>query len=267
MDEFTPGTPEYDQAHGLYRTKRGRLLVISPGTRPPRRAERVQSVAHPGAVRDAIHTHGHATVDAILQAGTAGPAPQASAQGVDISEFQSSTPGGFDFYVNRYLNEYGRVDSMAATHYANTAGHVRGSYGIIKPGLIDATTWAARYVDLLRQWPHEMLPTIDIELGDANANAAYASVVNAVLRGAGYRVLIGYYSRDSAYRQTCSGLYDRQWLAAYGSAYPAGADMHQWQGAPLDRDYTPDLAHLTGAAAPAPPPPEAWRHGEEETRG
>ncbi len=177
--------------------------------------------------------------------------------GVDISEFQAGTPGGFGFYLIRTLNENGREDSRWRQHHDEAAGHPRGPYGIIQPWNIDPTVWAQRFAATLSAgW--ELTPTVDIELGDPNQNRIYASTVVDYLHGRGIPVVMGYYSAGSAYRQACSFLFQRQWLAAWGSPYPAGADVHQWQGSPLDLDYCPDLGRVGGGSAPAPPAPPPY---------
>lgn len=176
-------------------------------------------------------------------------------QGCDISEFQGSTPAGFDFYIVRLLNENGREDSRWRQHYNQVRawGKPIGAYGIIRPGP-DAGAWGSRYVDLLRSVRWDFVPTVDIELGDPAANVGYAAGVNGVLRGAGFGVLMGYYSAGSAFRQRCSYLYDRHWLAAWGSGYPSAAHVHQWSGSPLDRDYCPSYAAISGGPTPEEDP-------------
>lgn len=253
MDEFARGTVEYDQAHGLYE-RGGRYRIVSPGEQTPsHRWRRVRSVAHPGVTREFARRAPHVLDRPLLAVRALG----GLGQGVDISEHQGSTPGGFDFYVVRYINEYGRTDSRVGQHVgtAHAWGRPLGSYGIIQPGAIDPVLWAQRYVNLLREMPTDFVPVVDIELGDPGANRGYAAVVNDVLRRSGYGVLMAYYSAGSAYRQQCQGLYDRHFLAAWGSRYPSGAHMHQWQGSPLDRDYCPDYAPISGGGAPPPPPP------------
>lgn len=247
MDEFAPGTAEYEEAHGLY-LKRGQFHVVSPGEKAPRRAKRLGSVAHPGIERERIAA-GVRPSFSPLHYGIAG-----SGQGVDISEFQGSTPSGFQFYIPRLLNEANREDSRFRMHVANIDawGAPRGAYGIIRPGG-DAVSWANHFADLLASAPGwAFVPTVDVELGDPGGCRAYCATVVQVLAGRGYPVRMGYYSAGSAYRQQCQDLFDRHWLAAWGSGYPGGAHLHQWQGSPLDRDFCPDYGPISLGGGPAP---------------
>lgn len=165
--------------------------------------------------------------------------------GADISEFQTRTPRDFgeDYYHIRVLNENGRLDFRWEQHYANVGswGLPRGAYGIISPNGPDPNEYARRYVAVLKAFNWELAPTIDIELGNAAANRPYAATVSQRLREAGFPVVIGYYSRDSAYRQFCQDLFERQWIACYGCGFPAGAHEHQFTSNPYDRNYCPDL--------------------------
>jgi len=164
--------------------------------------------------------------------------------GVDISEHNSVTPTGRDFYYIRVLSEYGRQDYRLDQHFNNAAGRPRGAYGIILPGAIDPNVYADRFIGGLYTYHFELVPTIDIELGDPAANQGYAAVLVNRLHAAGFPVVMGYYSAGSAYRQRCSYLFERQWLAAWNSGYPAGAHVHQYQGSPLDLDYCPDMGAI-----------------------
>lgn len=171
--------------------------------------------------------------------------------GLDVSEHQSSFPAGdFDFCIVRLINENGGTDKRWQAHYdeAKNRGLAIGAYGIIRPGGISAVEWADRYVGLLAQRPWEIIPTVDIELGDPAANRPYAESVNVVLRER-YPVLMGYYSAASAYRALCSPLYDRHWLAQWSNQNPGG-DLWQYQGAPLDLDRCDSLEPIALRAIP-----------------
>ena len=171
----------------------------------------------------------------------------------DISEHQSGVPGGHDGYIIRTVSDGGREDFMWRQHHAGAAGRPRGAYCIIKPS-ISGDTYADLFLGTLRAVPWEIVPTVDIEIGDPWGAHAVAERLRDRLHAAGYPVVMGYYSRDSAYRQVSQGLFQRQWIAAYsGSPYPPGADMHQYTSTPYDKNYTPDLGRLLLAAAPPPP--------------
>lgn len=164
--------------------------------------------------------------------------------GCDISEFQGGAPGGFEFYYLRVLNEAGRVDFKWEQHYHDTAGAPRGAYGIITPNGPDPNEYARRFLVILNAFTWELVPVIDIELGNAAANRAYAATVSQRLREGGHPVVMGYYSAGSAYRTFCQDLFERQWLASWGAPFPAGAHLQQTQGSPLDLDFTPDLGPI-----------------------
>lgn len=250
MDTFARGTAEYDEAHGLY-VRGPRVRVVSPGDRAPRtrgplRWERVASVAHPGVAREQAETP--AGRDALLRSldlvhhGAVG-----QGQGVDVSEFQSATPSGFSFAIARLLNENNREDSRWRMHKANydAWGVPCGAYGIVRPGA-DAVLWANHFADLLAQSSWAFVPTIDVELGDPAANRGYVATAASVLRERGWPIVMGYFSTGGSYRRFVEDLIDRKWGACWGCAYPASFHVHQWSGSPLDRDYCPDFAAISG---------------------
>lgn len=189
------------------------------------------------------HTH-TALVPGKLLPIAGGGGGSAADEGVDISEHQSTTPPA-GFYYIRTISDGNREDYRWRQHHGAAAGHARGAYAIFDPGRgYGPEDWTNRFIATLRAAPWELVPTVDIELGDPNACRSFAAVAAQKLRAAGYPVVMGYYSRDSAYRKTCADLFDRQWIACYGCAYPAGAHMHQFTSSPYDKNYTPDLNAL-----------------------
>lgn len=179
-------------------------------------------------------------------------------QGVDISEFQNPTPGGFAFYIIRLLNENNREDVRWRQHKAavDSWGVPTGAYGIIRPGNADPAQWAHHFADLLDQKSWTFVPTIDVELGDPGANRWFVSIAAPILRQRGYPVVMGYFSTGSAYRWQTQDLFERWWGACWGCGYPAGFHVHQWSGSPLDRDYCPSYEAISQGDGQPPPPPQ-----------
>lgn len=172
---------------------------------------------------------------------------------VDISEHQDVAPPA-DGYFIRVLNEYGREDFRWRDHHSRTVGKPRGAYAIISPeayqrqhnnGLYtDPVEYARRYVGLLRAAPWELIPSVDVELGDYSAAAEYARVVVAELRKAGFPLVMGYYSALSSYRTLAAPYFDRHWLAWWNHAYPEGAHVHQYTNTPYDQNTVLDWAPI-----------------------
>lgn len=257
MDTFIRGTAEYEEAHGLYLRSPDVLRlegikIVSPGESPPGKAwTRAATLAHPGVAREMAETPAgrQALLDSISYKhyGLTG-----QGQGCDIAEFQSSTPSGFQFYIPRLLNENNREDRACRMHKRNIDawGAPSGAYGIVRPGG-DAVAWANHFADLLHELgPWAFVPTVDVELGDPAGNRPYVATVVQVLRDRGFPTVMGYFSAGSAYRFSTQDLVDLWWLAAWGASFPAGAVLHQYVGSPLDRDYCPDYARISGGPAP-----------------
>ena len=178
----------------------------------------------------------------------------------DVSEFQRGyTPGGHDGYIIRTVGDSNREDFEWRNHYSRVGGTPKGAYGIFSP-VYDPRGWTERFIATLTAVQWQIVPTIDIELGGAAAARDFASVAVGMLHDAGFPVVMGYYSRDSAYRSLCAGLFQRQWIAAYGSPFPAGADMHQYTSTPYDQSFVPQLGTII---APSIVPPKRRRFYEE----
>lgn len=260
---FHPRSRPYKEAHGLY-VRKGKLKVVSPGDRVPRRRRwsRLGSLDHPGVARAMIQTpEGSARLVREMRERTI-HGLSGQGQGVDISEFQNPTPGGFSFYILRLLNENNREDVRWRQHKAavDSWGVPSGAYGIIRPGAADPASWAHHFADLLDQKSWAFVPTIDVELGDAGANRAFVAVAAPILRQRGYPVVMGYFSIGSAYRSATQDLFERWWGACWGCGYPAGFHVHQWSGSPLDRDYCPNYEAISQGGGGQPPPTPATQN-------
>lgn len=181
-------------------------------------------------------------------------------RGPDISEHQRTFPdGAWDFVIIRVVNESGRVDHRWRAHKAEAdrRGIPAGAYVIVDPDNISADSEADRFLRELRTTSWGLIPWVDVELPGRNLRGYVQRVRDLIKQGLGGGVPVGgYYSAGSSYRQQTADLFDRQWLASWGSGFPRGADIHQYQGSPLDLNFAHSLdAVRWGSTAPPPPGP------------